>query len=92
MIYVQGRVEEAKAVYREAADVELNCVEAVYNLGLCHKKLGALEDALSTFKKLTNFLPNNIEVLFQVKYLYLSAMPLVSSECKGEKLRSSLLA
>lgn len=63
---VQGRVEEAKTVYREAAELELDCVEAVYNLGLCHKRLGALEDALSTFEKLINFLPTNIEVLFQV--------------------------
>lgn len=65
-LYSRGRVEEAKAVYQEAAEVELDCVEAVYNLGLCHKRLGALGDALSTFKKLSNSIPNSIEVLFQV--------------------------
>jgi intraflagellar transport protein 88 len=72
---MQGHVEEAKTVYREAAEVELDCVEAVYNLGLCHKRLGALGDALSS-----NFLPNNIEVLFQVVYRPLSAIWLVSSK------------
>ena len=72
-------MEEAKTVYREAAEVDLDCVEAVYNLGLCHKTLGALGDALSSFKKLSNFLPNNIEVLFQVMYLPLSGIWLVST-------------
>lgn len=66
MWYLQGHVEEAKVVYREAVEVESDCVEAVYNLGLCQKSLGALEDALGTFKKLSNFLPNNMEVQFQV--------------------------
>ncbi|KAG0555508.1 hypothetical protein KC19_12G174000 [Ceratodon purpureus] len=68
-LFNRGHVEEAKTVYREAAEVELDCVEAVYNLGLCHKRLGALGDALTTFKKLSNFLPNNIEVLFQVGHI-----------------------
>lgn len=63
---MQGEIDGAKSIYTEAVDIEAECVEAMYNLGLCQKRLGTLIEALATFKNLSNILPNNVEVLFQV--------------------------
>ena len=41
-----GHLEPAKELYLEAIGVEADCLEAIYNLGLVNKRLGALEDAL----------------------------------------------
>ena len=37
-------------------------MEAIYNLGLMNKELGALEDALVAFKKVHTIIPDNVEV------------------------------
>ncbi len=37
-----GDLESAKELYLEAIGVEADCVEAIYNLGLANKRLGAL--------------------------------------------------
>ncbi len=64
--FAQGDVEGAKVVYREATEVEADCIEAIYNLALSHKRQGELGEALATFKKISSLQPNNIEVSFQV--------------------------
>jgi intraflagellar transport protein 88 len=56
----------AAALYQEALSVEADCVEAMYNLGLSQKRLGALPESLATFKKLHTMLPDSPEVMYQV--------------------------
>lgn len=58
--------EQALTIYLEATGVEADCVEAIFNLGLVNKRLGRLEDALVTFKKLNTLLPHNTEVIYQI--------------------------
>jgi intraflagellar transport protein 88 len=53
-------------MYRKAIEVEADCIEAIYNLALSHKKQHELGEALITFKKISSLQPNNIEVSFQV--------------------------
>ncbi|KAG6542585.1 hypothetical protein Mapa_016056 [Marchantia paleacea] len=67
-LYSRDDVEGALARYTEAVEVEADCVEAIFNTGLSQKRLESLGEALQTFTKLSYLLPNNVEVLFQVKW------------------------
>ena len=49
-----------------ALDNDASCVEALYNLGLCNKKLGLYEEALEIFFKLQTIVRNHAQVLYQV--------------------------
>ncbi|KAJ7522506.1 hypothetical protein O6H91_18G014900 [Diphasiastrum complanatum] len=68
-LFSRGDLEGAKVMFLEAIEVEAECVEANYNLGLTYKKLGLFEAALTTFKKLSNWLPSNNDVLFQMGHV-----------------------
>ena len=45
-----------------ALENDASCVEALYNLGLCNKKLGMYEDALEIFFKLQTIVRNHSQV------------------------------
>ena len=64
------RTEKARELYTVALDNDASCVEALYNLGLCNKKLGLYEEALEIFFKLQTIVRNHAQVLYQIANLY----------------------
>jgi intraflagellar transport protein 88 len=61
-----GREEDARDSYLEAIGVEADCVEALYNLGLVSKIMGAYDEALRVFQKLNQIIPKSPEVVFEL--------------------------
>ena len=53
-----------RELYAVALENDASCVEALYNLGLCNKKLGMYDDALEVFFKLHNILRNHSQVRY----------------------------
>ena len=53
-----------------ALENDASCVEALYNAGLCNKKLGLYEEALEDFFKLHSIVRNHSEVVYQIASLY----------------------
>jgi len=70
ILFVHGMFEQARELYLEAIGVEADCIEAIYNLGLCNKRLGFLEDALQAFRKLHRIVPKDVQVMYQMADLY----------------------
>lgn len=62
--------ERAVEFYQEALQVDSSCTEALYNLGLLHKKINQLEDSLECFLKLHSILRNSSQVMYQIAHLY----------------------
>ena len=54
-----------RELYAVALENDASCVEALYNLGLCNKKLGMYDDALEVFFKLHNILRNHSQVRYK---------------------------
>ena len=52
-----------RELYSVALENDASCVEALYNLGLCNKKLGMYEDALEVFFKLQTIVRNHSQVI-----------------------------
>jgi intraflagellar transport protein 88 len=57
-------------MYLEAVGVEADCVEAIFNLGLCNLKMGSNMEAHHAFEKLLTLLPNVPEALFNLGFIY----------------------
>ena len=53
-----------------ALENDASCVEALYNLGLCNKKLGIYEEALESFFKLHSIVRNHSQVVYQIANIY----------------------
>lgn len=68
--FVKDELDAARELYLEAIGVEADCVEAIYNLGLCNKRLGQLPDALQAFKKLHRLVPKDPQVIYHIGNLY----------------------
>ena len=68
--FKKGDVEKAKELYQVALENDASCVEALYNAGLCNKKLGLYEEALEDFFKLHSIVRNHSEVVYQIASLY----------------------
>ncbi|KAK8876465.1 Intraflagellar transport protein 88 [Tritrichomonas musculus] len=66
----QGHEDEARDSYLEAIGVEADCVEALYNLGLVSKFIGAYDEALQVFEKLNRIIPKAPEVLYEIADCY----------------------
>ena len=60
----------AKELYLEAIGVEADCVEAIYNLGVVNKRMGALPDAVQAFRKLHRLVPDDSGVVWQLGHVY----------------------
>ena len=65
-----------RELYAVALENDASCVEALYNLGLCNKKLGMYDDALEVFFKLHNILRNHSQV--RKKMFFLSSYGLLT--------------
>lgn len=65
-LYRRQQVEAAKLKFQQAVDVEADCLEAIYNLGMAQKALGQFYDALAAFGKVKAILPAAREAAFQV--------------------------
>ena len=68
-LYVRGEFEKAKQYFTDAIVAETDCVEALYNLGLTNKQLHQYEDAVRTFKRLSNFI-DSTEVIYHIADIY----------------------
>ena len=66
----KGELERAKELYLEAIGVEADCVEAIFNLGLVNRQLGALGEALQAFEKLHTLVPSSPEVIHHIASLH----------------------
>ena len=64
--YSQGEYEKARDYFQESLSVEATCTEALFNLGLVHKKLGCYQEALECFTKLHSIFKNSAEVIYQL--------------------------
>lgn len=64
--FAKGMYEKAKEFYNLALDNDSSCIEALYNLGLAHKKMGHLDEALTCFTKLQMIITNYPDVLYQI--------------------------
>ena len=69
-VFQQGHFDKAQEYYHEALSVEATCSEALYNLGLVHKKLGQYHEALECFQKLHTILRNSPQVIYHIADLY----------------------
>ena len=59
---MQKNLNLFRELYAVALENDASCVEALYNLGLCNKKLGMYEDALEVFFKLQTIVRNHSQV------------------------------
>ena len=66
----RGDLEKAKEFYSVALENDASCVEALYNLGLCNKKLALYEEALETFFKLQSIVRNHHEIVYHIANTY----------------------
>jgi len=57
-------------LYIEALGVEVDCIEALYNLGLVSKQMNLHEDALQAFEKLHRINPADPQVIFHIADLH----------------------
>ncbi|XP_034464298.1 intraflagellar transport protein 88 homolog isoform X2 [Hippoglossus hippoglossus] len=62
--------ERAVECYKEALTNHSACTEALYNLGLCYKKLTCPEEALHCFLDLHSILRNDNQVIYQLVKLF----------------------
>jgi intraflagellar transport protein 88 len=70
LVEERGELEKAKELYLEAIGVEADCVEAIFNLGLVNRQLGALGEAIQAFEKLHTLVPAAPEVLHHLAVLH----------------------
>ncbi|XP_064628608.1 intraflagellar transport protein 88 homolog isoform X2 [Lineus longissimus] len=70
VLFANKEYEKARQFYKEALQNDSSCIEALYNLGLCNKKLARLEDALDSFYKLHAILRNSAQVMYQIADIY----------------------
>lgn len=69
-LYIRDELEKSKELYLEAIGVEADCVEAIYNLGLVNRRIGALGEALQAYEKLQTIVSSAPEVMLQIATLH----------------------
>ncbi|GFS10276.1 intraflagellar transport protein 88 homolog [Elysia marginata] len=70
VLYARNDFEKAREFFKEALTNDSSCIEALYNLGLCNKRLGRLEDGIDCFYKLHAILRNSPQVMYQIADIY----------------------
>ena len=70
ILFSTSDYNNAKELYLEAIGVEADCVEAIYNLGVVNKRMGALTDAVQAFRKLHRLVPDDTGVVWQLGHVY----------------------
>ena len=70
ILFSAADYSNAKELYLEAIGVEADCVEAIYNLGVVNKRMGALTDAGQAFRKLHRLVPDDTGVVWQLGHVY----------------------
>uniref|UniRef100_UPI00358E98C6 intraflagellar transport protein 88 homolog isoform X2 n=1 Tax=Myxine glutinosa TaxID=7769 RepID=UPI00358E98C6 len=65
-VMVGGDAVRAAEFFGEALRNDSSCTNALYNLGLVHKKQGNFQDALQCFLKLNAILRNDTQVMYQL--------------------------
>ena len=69
-LFYQNDFEGAKEQYLEAIGVQVDCLEALYNLAFVYKKLNVFKEALTALEKLKSIVNNQPEVLFQLASIF----------------------
>lgn len=70
VLFARNEFEKAREFFKEALSNDSSCVEALYNLGLCNKRLSRLEDALDCYYKLHAILRSSPQVMYQIADLH----------------------
>lgn len=65
-LYHQGQYDKARDYYQEALDVEATCFEALFNLGLTHKRMDDLQQSFDRFLKMQTIFKNLPQVLYHL--------------------------
>lgn len=68
--FIKDMFEKSKEYYNLALENDSSCIEALYNLGLAHKKTGHIDDSIDCFIKLRKMVTNHPDVLYQIAHLY----------------------
>ena len=61
---------KAKGYYLEAIDMQNDCIQAIYNLGMVNFWMEAIYEAIQEFEKLNSVVTNIPEVLHKIVKLY----------------------
>lgn len=62
----QDQVVDAKPLLQEALLQDANCVPALFNLALCNRRLGRLQDALRLLLRINSLISSHEYVLYQL--------------------------
>ena len=57
-MYEEGKLKEAKIIYKKVIEIKKESAEAHYNLGITLKDLGELDEAVTSYKKAIELKPN----------------------------------
>lgn len=68
--FAKGAYEKAKEFYNLALENDSSCIEALYNLGLAHKKTDHLDESLACFSKLQAIINSHPDVLYQIAHIH----------------------
>lgn len=66
----QNRIDEAKALYKKAIQLDPNFCDAMDNLGLLLRSEGKLDEATRWYKKSINIFPDNIVAYGNLAFVY----------------------
>ena len=61
---------KAKEYFLEAIDMQSDCIEAIYNLGIVNFRMEAIYEAIQAFEKLNSVVTNIPEVLHKIAKFY----------------------
>jgi len=64
--YAKEKYVEACKYYMEAVQAEVDCTDAIYNLGMAQMKMKEFTSARKQFDKLLAILPDNPDALYQI--------------------------
>ena len=60
----------AKDLYNEALGVNADCLQAIFNLGLCNVHLNQQGDAIKAFEKIYSITPTNLMATYNIANIY----------------------
>ena len=62
VLFVNGDFTSAKELYTQANDIQADCLQAIFNLGLANAQLGLAEDAIHAFERAHRITPNDPQI------------------------------
>ena len=69
-LFMSSEFDSAKELYNKAIDIQADCAQAIFNLGLVEAQLGNAEEAVEAFEKVHRITPNDSSILYQIADIY----------------------